>query len=455
MTLPPTPTPPEEASQPNGRPAEGSPFLDQPIRLPEEAPYLSSPRLRSRRRNRAILVRPEMGARAEFMENMARRAYPNYEFFIFSALTGAVMGLGYLVDAQALLIFAVLLAPILTPWVGISLAVVTGSARYFFKSMLGFLVGGFIVFGTAVIAGLGARIFMPRVLDQAFYHSRLWWPDLFVLIVGAVLLVASFVRSEEKPLLPSVMLTYALYLPLSAAGFGLGVGQAGLWPDGLLVFGIHLSIASLLGVLTFFVLGFRPLTFAGYTFGTTILLIALVGFLAISGIGTAFTAQLAMPGMPPTLAPSATPSDTPLPESPTPVIAAEATPTPTLPPPSATPRPPTTTPSPTLFIPPTETPTATITPEPTPVYARIAVSGGDGVTIRQAPGFDSPAITSVQNGILVQVLPDVQQINRVVWVRIIALVGGGRNIEGWVVQTALSVATPAVPTYLPTFTPTP
>ncbi len=455
MTQPPAPTPPEETPQPNGKPAEESPFLDQPIRLPEEAPYLPSPRLRSRRRNRAVLVRPEVSARAEFMENMARRAYPNYEFFIFSALAGAVMGLGYLVDAQALLVFAALLAPIFTPWVGIALATVTGSARYFFQSMLGFLMGGFIVFGTAVIAGLGARIFMPRVLDQAFYHTRLWWPDLFVLIVGAVLLVASFVRSEEKPLLPSVMLAYELYLPLSAAGFGLGVGQSGLWPDGLLVFGIHLAIASLLGVFTFFVMGFRPLTFAGYTFGTTILLIILVAFLAISGIGTAFTAQIAMPGLPPTLPPTTTPTDTPLPNSPTPVIVIESTPTPSLPPPTATPRPPTLTPSPTLLIPPTETPTATITPEPTPVYARIAVAGGDGVTIRQAPGFDSPAITSVQNGILVQVLPDVQEINRVVWVRIIALVGGGRNIEGWVVQSALSVATPAVPTYLPTFTPTP
>ncbi|MEJ5223603.1 MAG: SH3 domain-containing protein, partial [Anaerolineales bacterium] len=359
------------------------------------------------------------------------------------------------VDAQALLIFAALLAPILTPWVGIALATVTGSGRYFFQALLGFLLGGFIVFGIAVIAGLAARIFMPRVLDQAFYHSRLWWPDLFVLAVGAVLLVASFVRSEDKPFLPSVMLTYELYLPLSAAGFGLGVGQAGLWPDGLLVFGIHLAIATLLGIVTFFVMGFRPMTFAGYTFGTTIMLIVLVAFLAVSGIGTALTAEMALPGLPPTLPPSPTATDTPLPDSPTPVIAAESTATPTLLPPTSTPRPPTATPTATVFIPPTETPTATITPEPTPVYARIAVAGGDGVTIRQAPGFSSPAITSVQNGILVQVLPEVQEIDRVVWVKIIALVGAGRNIEGWVVQSALSVATPAVPTYLPTFTPTP
>ncbi len=453
MTLPPTPTPPEEERPASETPGDLPPFLDQPIRLPEEAPHLPSPRLRSRRRRRAILVRPELGARAEFMENMARRAYPTYEFFIFSALAGAVMGLGFLVNAQALLIFAALLAPILTPWVGVALATVTGSGRYFFQSLLGFLLGGFIVFGAAVIAGLAARIFMPRVLDQAFYHSRLWWPDLFVLAVGAVLLVASFVRSEEKPLLPSVMLTYELYLPLSAAGFGLGVGQAGLWPDGMLVFGIHLAIAALLGIITFFIMGFRPLTFAGYTFTTTVLLIGLVSFLGISGIGAALSNQLALPGLPPTLAPSATPTDTPLPETPTAVIAAESTSTPTPPPATSTPRPATQTATPTLFIPPTETPTSTITPEPTPVYARIAVAGGDGVIIRKGPGYDSPAITSLQNGILVQVLPDVKEIERVVWVRIIALIGEGRNIEGWVVQNALSIATPAVPTYQPTSTP--
>ncbi|MEJ5226255.1 MAG: hypothetical protein WHV44_17465, partial [Anaerolineales bacterium] len=60
MSLPPTSTPPQDETPPNGQPADEVPFLDQPIRLPEEAPYLPSPRLRSRRKRRAILVRPEL-----------------------------------------------------------------------------------------------------------------------------------------------------------------------------------------------------------------------------------------------------------------------------------------------------------------------------------------------------------------------------------------------------------
>jgi len=456
MSIPSDKIPPEEEPTnglPNPQAAGESSFSDEPIRLPEEAPYLPSPRLRSRRRRRAILVRPEMGTRAEFMENMARRAYPNYEFYVFSALCGAVIGFGYLIDAQALLVFAALLAPILTPWVGISLATVTGSGRYFFQSLIGFLVGGFIIFGTAVLAGLGTRIFMPRVLDQAFYHSRLWWPDLFLLITGAILLVASFVRSEDKPYLPSVMLAYELYLPLSAAGFGLGVGQPGLWPDGLLVFGVHLALATLLGVVTFFVLGFRPMTFAGYTLGTTIALIAVIALVAISGIGTAITGQIAMPGLPPTLVPTETLTATLPPASHTPIIANESTSTPTM---ASTDTPaapsPSATQTPTLSIPPTETPTTTITPEPTPVYARISVPGDSnaGAIIRAEPG--GTAITSVQNGILVQVLPEIQDVDGVIWVRIIALVGD-RNIEGWVVQATLATATPSVPNYQPSPTP--
>ena len=33
---------------------------------------------------------------------------------------------------------------------------------------------------TGVLAGFASRIFMPITLTQAFVHTRLWWPDLFV-----------------------------------------------------------------------------------------------------------------------------------------------------------------------------------------------------------------------------------------------------------------------------------
>jgi hypothetical protein len=95
-------------------------------------------------------------------------------------------------------------------------------------------------------------------------------------------------------------------------------------------------------------------------------------------------------------------------------------------------------------------PSATITPQPTPVYARVFSEKFGGALVRSEP--DGAAITTIQNGILVQVLPEVEYYNGAVWVKIIAIIGPS-TIEGWVIQSLLVTATPAA-NWAPTATPT-
>ena len=100
------------------------------------------------------------------------------------------------------------MAPLMSPFVGMTLGVVSGSGDYFFKSFGAFFFGSILVFVTGALAGLAARIWLPMTFTQAFIHARLWWTDLAVLALGSILLAVSFVRSEKKPFLPSVMVAY-------------------------------------------------------------------------------------------------------------------------------------------------------------------------------------------------------------------------------------------------------
>jgi hypothetical protein len=59
--------------------------------------------------------------------------------------------------------------------------------------------------------GMASRLILPHTFNTAFTLSRLWWPDLIVMALGAVLLTVSFVRSESKPYLPSVVVAYELF----------------------------------------------------------------------------------------------------------------------------------------------------------------------------------------------------------------------------------------------------
>ncbi|MCJ7584189.1 MAG: DUF389 domain-containing protein [Anaerolineales bacterium] len=401
---------------------EENPFPEEPIRLPP-----------ARLKRRRYLVSPGDDERAALLENLARRAFPTFEFFLFSLLCGAVLGAGYILDSQSLLLLGVLIAPLMTPWVGLTLASVTGSGRFFLQTLGGLLIGGILVFGGGLLAGLAARIWLPLPLSLVDINSHLWWPNMVVLALGAVLLVVSFVRSEDKPFLPSVMLSYELFLPLSAAAFGLGSGLTDAWPNGLLVFLVHLTLATFLGVIVLAFLRFRPATFAGYILAVLILSLTLIVVLGLAGIGTFIPAQSATPTPSQTLAPEPTHSVTPAPLRTSTVT---LTPSPTGP-----------TATPTLQIPASVTPTRTITPQPTPVYARIYSAEGGGASVRSEPGT-GVFLKSLINDYLIEVLPEVKTYNGVVWVHIRTPDG----TEGWVKQMVLVFATPA-PYWPPSATP--
>jgi hypothetical protein len=403
-----------------------------------------------RRRQRRRLIPDTADERAALLEGLAQRAYPTVEFFIFSLLAGAILGAGYLLDSQALLFVGVLLVPLLMPWLGMTLATVTGSWRFFFQTLVAFVIGAALIFVTGLLAGFVARAFMPLTLSEAFYHSRLWWPHLVVLVLGAVLLPISFVRSERRPLLPSAMLAFAFYLPLSAAAVGLGSGVPGIWPSGLIVFLIHFGLASLIAVVTLIIMGFRPYSLAGYGLGTALILAGILGLFLLGGFGSALASQLdtsawlgtGLSGLDPTATPTLVP---PTPTG-TSVTPASATATP---PPATATATLTSTPTATLLFPTPETPTGTPLPNPTPVYARIQSIEGDGIAMRLEPG--GGLLTTLLNGILVEVISDVQRVGNFNWVKVRAVTGSG-TFEGWVIQSYLRLATPA-PTWIPSPTP--
>ncbi len=396
-------------------------------------------RRRAIRRERRKTMPSGAEERSVYLQALIQRAYPSYEFFLFATLSGAILGLGYLLDSQAFLIFGILMAPLMSPLVGLTLATVSGSANYFLKAFIALFLGSLLIFATGALAGFAARLWLPLTLTQAFLHSRLWWTDLVVLALGAILLAASFVRSEKKPFLPSVMLAYELFLPLNATAFGLASGVGDIFPQGIFVFAAHLAWALLFGSLTLFFLGFRPLKFMNWIFS---LLVFLVLLATLAGL------LLPKRNQPSTAAPQ--PTSTRVAEmvgtrTDVPDAADLSTRTPI--PATASPKKPTATTAtlgvsatPSITEEPTLTPTITLTAEPTPLYALIASSSGGGAFMRREPG--GPVILTLENAELVQALTAPLEYEGISWVQI-KVVRGTESFEGWIIQSVLKTATPS------------
>jgi len=418
---------PEETPKPEEPTPSEETFPKEPI-LPEGYTPIGDlahlPRARRRRAQR-MLVPLAADERAALLVDLARRAFPSFEFFLYAFLCGVILGAAFLLNAPALLLLGILLAPLLTPWVGLTLAAVTGSWRFFFLTLIGLLVAVALVFLTGALAGLVGRLWNNLPFYYARIHAQLWWPDLLIVVLGAALLAISFIRSEQKPILASVMLAYGLLLPISSAGIGLGIGKdiggVTLWPNGLLVFLIYLSLATLVGGIVLVAMRFKPMRASGYLLSIFIGLLSLTALVVFTGLVTFIRDEINA-----TRHTEPTPTIMLLPSA-TPMVIKTSTPIPTSMP-SAT----------SSLIP---------TLEPTPAYAIIASSSGGGANLRTEPGGGT-VITGLSNGLMVEVLPEIQSIGTAIWVHVRTLDG----IEGWVLQTVLTVTTQ---TPVPTITPTP
>jgi hypothetical protein len=451
-------------------------FSDEPIIPSEPTPprpasdaNTASIRGRRRRASRREMFPADAEGQAALISALSRRAYPSIELFVFSLVCGAILGLGFLLDSQAVLLLGILITPLMTPWVGFLLAILTGSPRFLFETLMALFVSAVIVFLGGLLTGFAARLFLPITLTNVFIHARLWLPALIVLAIGAITLVASFARSEDKPFLPSVIIAYAFYLPINAGGFGLGSGVPGIWPQGILVFAVHFALASVLGLLTLFAIKLRPTTQGILFSGVTLLIFT--GILVIfmgAGWPSSKTAVIATPTLraTPTMQASALPS----------VLPSLIATTTSIPLPSST-----FTSAPvkvdttetvavaftqaakmsstmplitfTNTVPATQTPTlapATVTSTPQSIPGTVGASEGGGANLRQTP--NGKYLMTLDNGTIVEIYPDFRKVNDVAWVHVF-LTRNGQRIEGWLLESVVSYATPA-PDFSPSLTPT-
>jgi hypothetical protein len=389
---------------------------------------LSTP-ARKRRANRRVIAPLTPDEKTDYIQTVIRKASPDFDFFLFSLLSGLLISLGIAFDSPYVILLGGLLAPLMSPLVGTSLGIILGSTRYFGRSLGGLLVGSAIVLLISALVGFISRLFSISDLIQVSFLAQIHWLAFLVIGFGAVLTSATLVTEKHNPALPSVAIAFGLYAPLAASGFGLGSGMPHLWPDGVVVFIIHLAWAALAGAVTLAIMGFRPLTLFGYTIGGVVLLGAVILLFAFFGLSAVFGGKMALPTStpipPPTSTPTRPPTQTPVP--PTATATASLTPTRT----------------------PTRTPT--ISPTPTRVQAKVNVDSqyGGGI-IRDEPNGN--VVTYLRIGALVELLGEHQFDNTGrKWLLVYDLESGQ---EGWILETLLITATPVLETSTPTSTAT-
>ena len=176
-------------------------------------------------------------------------------FWSVLLLSGAIATLGLALNATAVVIGAMLVAPLLGPLLGLSLALAVGDGRLALQTALTILLGALGVIGLAAL--LFVVLPFQDVTPEIASRTRPTTLDLGIAVfsglAGAVVTVSREHRLSAS--IPGVAIAVALIPPLGVAGFAIGTGRWEMVQGPLLLFGANLGGIVLSGMGAFLLVG--------------------------------------------------------------------------------------------------------------------------------------------------------------------------------------------------------
>jgi uncharacterized hydrophobic protein (TIGR00341 family) len=196
-------------------------------------------------------------SREELYNDVLEGARLSYDYIIMVILSSIVAAVGLIRNDVAVIIGAMVIAPLLGPNVGLSLAATLGDIQLAIHSLKTNIAGLLTSFLIAVIAGLLLHI-DPNVSEIA-NRTTLNIGDVLIALAAGSAGVLAYTRGVPAVII-GVMVAVALLPPLVTTGLLAGAGYFMLATGALLLTITNLTCLNLAGVITFIAQGIRPRT---------------------------------------------------------------------------------------------------------------------------------------------------------------------------------------------------
>lgn len=198
----------------------------------------------------------ERVSREELYNDVLDTTSPSRNFILLVVFSCVVAIIGLLRDSVALIIGAMILAPLLGPNVGLSLATTLGDVRLARESLKTLAIG----VGTVLLLSVAAGLLLnpPPVQDELLSRSFVSYSDILLALISGSAGIVSFTMGVPTSLV-GVMVALSLLPPLVSCGLFLGFGATHEALGAGLLFVANVICLNLAGVLTFILQGISPL----------------------------------------------------------------------------------------------------------------------------------------------------------------------------------------------------
>ena len=189
------------------------------------------------------------------VERLIRESSPRKSHFFMIILATALATLGLIMDNAAIVIGAMLVAPLLSPVLNVGMGIVTTDfrvIRFSFVSIIKSLIFGVII--SAAIMLLNIHIQSEFKLLYSLKPEMLF---VYVAFISGLAGAYAFGHPRLNEYLPGVAISVALVPPLAGVGIGIALFDWHIISQTLMLLGINLVCIILMSVLIFQLMGYH------------------------------------------------------------------------------------------------------------------------------------------------------------------------------------------------------
>jgi uncharacterized hydrophobic protein (TIGR00271 family) len=231
--------------------------------------------------------------RVDVYKQVRRGARPKIDFFMMIGLAAGIAALGLLLSSPAVIIGAMLVAPLMSAIMGLGLGMIQADAKLLQLAGSATLRGMLLAIAMGLLAGLVLPDSEPTPEILSRTAPSLY--DLGVALVSGLAGAYALCRKDVSSSLPGVAIAAALVPPLATIGIGAAWLDVEVAGGALVLFLTNLIAISAASGAIFFMLGFRPRLpeqkslvnlFSGGVISSAILLVLMAWVLWTLSIGS-------------------------------------------------------------------------------------------------------------------------------------------------------------------------
>lgn len=177
-------------------------------------------------------------------------------YFVPLIFATIIATMGLLTNSAAVVIGAMLIAPLFWPIFGSSVGTITVQGGILSTSVRLLVVS--IVIVLALSYGMASITPISEVSEQIQARINPTLLDLIVALASAIVGVVALYLPQFSGSVAGVAISISLLPPLCTAGIGIAFGSQAIFLGALLLFGANMSAIIFAGIITLYILHFRP-----------------------------------------------------------------------------------------------------------------------------------------------------------------------------------------------------